>query len=188
MVGVVSLVLPKLNIFPNHHDITYVFVITAYTVEALLFKFHLYGRESVDVLVHTLLLYSVYGCVIATAAEMRNRESILAVMGRAFFTMLQGTWFWQAGFILFPPLSHPWGGADSHEGHDHEYMMIITCAFIWHMAAILLLMLAVGSFIGCYYKRRGLLDGSKSFEMEGRKYPSSQGYTVLDVEDKLSPD
>ena len=186
LVGVLSLLLPWLKLFPNHIDVVYLCLALAYAVEGLLFKFHLYGRQGTDVLIHTLLVYSVVGGAISTLVEMRYRESVLPVLGRSFFTLVQGTWFWQAGFLLFNPFSdHAWGGGQDHhsdgeEHMDHEYLMLITCAFIWHMAAVLLLMLATGVFIGCFYRRRGQLDSSKTFEME-RQYGGSNGYTVLDV-------
>ena len=90
--------------------IDYAMHVVAFSVEGLLFNFHLHGRTELDVLIHVLLHYCVIGTVIAILVEMRYRRSILAALTRTFFVMLQGTWFWQVSFILYNPLpdAEPW--------------------------------------------------------------------------------
>lgn len=51
-----------------------------------------------------------------------------------FFHNFKGTWFWQAGFILFPPSGesfYPW------EPNNHGHIMLITISFCWHLIFIL---------------------------------------------------
>ena len=71
----------------------------AFVSEFLLFQFHLLNQKELDTLIHTLLLYAIGACVISMLLELRYRESALASFARAYFTLLQGTWFWQVGVI-----------------------------------------------------------------------------------------
>jgi hypothetical protein len=34
---------------------------------------------------------------------MKYRHNILAALSRTYFFLVQGTWFWQVGFILYNP-------------------------------------------------------------------------------------
>ena len=61
--------------------------------------------------VHHLMFYVVLGSAAAAAAEGIWRQRVLPALGRAFFVLLQGTWFFQISFILFTPegwLGHYW--------------------------------------------------------------------------------
>ena len=55
----------------------------------------------------------------------------------------------------------------------------VVMAFAWHMAIILVLMLIIGSFIGCCHRRRGDLDEGK-FLMQDMN-PRDKGYTVISL-------
>lgn len=60
-----------------------------------LFLYHLHGRTMLDVHVHQLLLYAVFGSAAVSFLEVFHRGNILMEMLRCTFTMLQGSWFWQ---------------------------------------------------------------------------------------------
>ena len=129
--------------------IDYVMAFLAFSVEALLFRFHLHGRTALDVLLHTLLLYAVYACCVCTLLEMSLPHNPLPRLARTYFVFLQGTWFWQIGFILYNPMIGsnvvPW-----HDD-DHGEMMLVTMMFTWHMAAILVIMLVMAAVMSCVY-------------------------------------
>ncbi|KAH8030948.1 hypothetical protein HPB51_012416 [Rhipicephalus microplus] len=128
--------------FPPHTD--YVTLLLAVTVEGLLFYFHLHGRPHLDVLVHTLLVYTVAAEAACIIAEMCRPRSVFASLGRAYFCLLQATWFWQVGFILYSPLpAHP-----AWDVHSHMDMMLAASVFTWHMMALLLYIGALG-FVAC---------------------------------------
>lgn len=182
-----AVVLPKIKLFPSYHNIVYVLLSMAYLAEGLLFKFHLFGRTGIDVLLHTLLVYTIFASVIVTLMEIKYRNNVLLPLSRAFLTLLQGTWFWQAAFVLYPPLSNPWGAHDNQEkmdeGEEHNKIMLMTCVFTWHMAAILISMTVCGIFIGLYYKRNGGID-YESFVLNANyndedDRPRMNGYTTL---------
>lgn len=136
---------------PLPQDIEYLVGSLAFIIEAVLFKFHLHGRTEMNVLVHTLLLYVIYANIIIIILEMRYRHSIAVALTRAYSVFLQGTWFWQVGFLLYNPLP----GAVPWREDDHEQMMVITMMFAWHMAAVLVIMLCIGAVVAACQSRRG---------------------------------
>lgn len=60
-----------------------------------LFLYHLHGRTMLDVHVHQLLLYAIFGSAAVAFLEVFHRGNILMEMLRCTLTMLQGSWFWQ---------------------------------------------------------------------------------------------
>jgi len=78
----------------------YFFGALAFIVEALLFKFHLHGKSSMEVVVHSLLIYVLYASIIVILLEAKFRRTPLLVFIRAFLLIVQGTWFWQVSRLL----------------------------------------------------------------------------------------
>ena len=149
MTGVVDIMI--------HHGVTlpkgleYVVMLLALTVEGVLFRFHLGGRGDLDILIHTLLVYTIFSCAVAVALEMCYRKNVLPALARAYLVLLQGTWFWQIGFILYSPLPNP----SLWEQGNHNHMLIATMMFAWHMGVDFLIILFLGLLIGRYYRRQG---------------------------------
>ncbi|KAJ8350697.1 hypothetical protein SKAU_G00258270 [Synaphobranchus kaupii] len=86
-----------------------------------------------DLHVHQLLLYAVFGGAATTFLEVFHRGNILLELLRASFCLLQGSWFWQMAFVLYPP-----SGVAEWDLQDHSNMMFITLCFCWHYAFSLL--------------------------------------------------
>ncbi|XP_045604475.1 transmembrane protein 45B [Procambarus clarkii] len=131
---------------PLPPDMDFVSAALALSMEALLFYYHLHGRSPMDVQVHMLLFYVVVAGAVAVVLEMCQRTNVLPALGRAYFTLLQGTWFYQVGFVLYPPWDRPWNQ------HDHSEMMIITLIFTWHNAIIFVFMTLAGTVIYFHVK------------------------------------
>jgi hypothetical protein len=131
--------------FDLPRQIDLVFGILAFTVEGFLFAFHLHSRAPLDIHLHVLLVYAILGCVISCCLEFYKPEQILFTYARILFTMLQGTWFWQAGFILYPPTDDELFRWDRC---SHEQVMTATMSFCWHAlliaAALLVQLITVG--------------------------------------------
>lgn len=108
--------------------------IVAFAVEAFLFAFHLHGKEPVDAYLHVLLVYAIMGCVIFCMLETYDPTQVLFTYGRVLFTLLQGTWFYQVGFMLYPPTDSP---AFKWNMNDHGVIMIVTVCFCWHVLLII---------------------------------------------------
>ena len=102
-------------------------------------RFHLRMQSGLEADVHFLLCIAIAGCVAAVVAEaaMVGTGAFAPTVARAFFTLLQGTWFFQTarilsgapwllsvqqskrgcGLLLTPPHTHragaPWDQEDS---------------------------------------------------------------------------
>ncbi len=163
---------------PLPKGIEYMVATLAFGVEAIFFRFHLYGRTELDVLIHTLLMYTVYACIVAYLIEMRYRKSVLAILARTFFVFVQGTWFWQIAFVLYG--ANPW----KEDGHGE---MIMTMIFAWHIAVITVVMLIMGGIIGCIYRSKGEFyvhssSGYDSLNMQLIQ-KDSNGHTIVNLND-----
>lgn len=133
--GVVDILMHHGAPLPQNTD--YAIAMLAFIVEDVLFMFHMHGRGGLDVTIHTLLIYIIHACVVMCALEMRYKNSIIITVARCYLVLLQGTWFWQAGFILYKPLT-AW-----QEG-DHKEIMLITMIFTWHMAVNFIVVMCLG--------------------------------------------
>ena len=170
---------------PIPKGIEYIMLTLAFAVAAILFRFHLHGRTDLDILIHTLLMYVVYACVIACLVEMRYRKSVLAVLARAFFVFIQGTWFWQTGFVLYNPLH----GAKSWED-EHDNMMIVSMMFAWHVAAVTIIMLIIGGIIGCIHRCQGEFYPRHSYDSLNMQLIKKDlnGQTIVNLNDESESD
>ncbi|XP_071523429.1 transmembrane protein 45B-like [Panulirus ornatus] len=126
---------------PLPPDTDYVSALLAFIVEGILFLHHLHGRTEMDIQLHMLLVYVVGACVISIALEMSYKSSVLPALARAYFVLLQGMWFLQVGFILYPPVGSKWNEESPRQ------MMLATNILCWHMAAIFILLLVMGWII-----------------------------------------
>ncbi|KAM9299624.1 transmembrane protein 45B [Gastrophryne carolinensis] len=104
-------------------------------IEGLLFYFHVQGRPHLDQHIHSLLLIAVFGGAVSIAIEVFLRDNIVLELFRSSLSILQGSWFFQIGFVLFPL-----GGAPEWNQEDHGNIMFITMCFCWHYAAALTIM------------------------------------------------
>ena len=134
---------------PLPPDMDYISMVFALLCEFVLFRFHLHGRTDLDVLLHTLLLYAIAGSILSVILEMRYRNNILCSLARPYFILLQGTWFWQVGWILYPPFQSSFHWNEE----DHEQMMIATMIFAWHAAGSILVILVIGGVIAYIHRR-----------------------------------
>jgi hypothetical protein len=172
--------------FPLPKGIGYVWMIITFSVEAVLFKFHLHGRTLLDVQVHILLLYTVYANVLCAIGEFKFQKSVFGPLSRAYFVFLQGTWFWQVGFILYNPVpgSIPWD-EESHEQH-----MIVTMMFTWHMAVVFIIMMLIGALVACLNRCRNSAEYREhdpTMQMQLIK-KNSNGHTIVDFNDESESD
>ncbi|CAK6440342.1 unnamed protein product [Pipistrellus nathusii] len=100
--------------------------------EGFLFYHHVHNRPPLDQYIHSLLLCAVFGGAISIFLEVILRDNIVLELFRTSLVILQGTWFWQIGFVLFPPFGSP-----QWDQEDHANLMFITMCFCWHYLAAL---------------------------------------------------
>lgn len=120
----------------------------AFFNEGFLFLYHLHGRTMLDVIVHQLLLYAVFGQALIAFLEVFHRGNIILELLRSTLTILQGSWFWQIGFVLYPPRGPEW------DMKDHSNVMFITICFSWHLAFGLLIVGVIYSTVSCVIRSR----------------------------------
>lgn len=133
---------------PMPKDLDYAIMLLALGVEGLLFHFHLHDRSVLDVRLHTLLIYAIVFNILGVLLEMKYRHNLLAALCRSYCFIVQGTWFWHVGFILYSPLpnAQPW------KPHDHFELMMVTMYFTWHYVVVFLIMLAIGCIVACFHR------------------------------------
>ncbi|KAM7397961.1 hypothetical protein PAMA_006030 [Pampus argenteus] len=102
-------------------------------VEGFLFYFHVHNRPPLDAHIHSLLLVAVFGGSASTMLEVFMRENIVLELFRACLFILQGSWFYQIGFVLYPLRGPQW------DLESHGNIMFVTMCFCWHLAVALLI-------------------------------------------------
>ncbi|KAL0994039.1 hypothetical protein UPYG_G00117020 [Umbra pygmaea] len=138
----------------------------AFFMEGFLFYFHVHMRPHLDTHIHSLLFVAVFGSAASTLLEVFMRDNIILEILRTSLTILQGTWFFQIGFVLYPLNGVEW----DLEAHDN--VMFITMCFCWHLAVDLLIVATNYCMAWCCVQRyvvRGC-----DMEIGMRKTSSSQ--------------
>ncbi|XP_026854661.2 transmembrane protein 45A [Electrophorus electricus] len=120
----------------------------AFFNEGFLFLYHLHGRDMLDVHIHMLLLYATFGGALTCLLEIFHRGNILLELLRASLCLLQGSWFWQIAFVLYPPSEVKW------DLSDHNNMMFITMCYSWHLAFALLAVAIAHATVLCVVRSK----------------------------------
>lgn len=116
--------------------------------EGFLFYHHVHNRPPLDQYIHSLLLCAVFAGAASLFLEVLLRDNIVLELFRTTLVLLQGTWFWQIGFVLFPPFGTPrW------DQEDHGNLMFITMCFCWHYLAALCIVAINFSLVHCCLTR-----------------------------------
>ncbi|KAL5010582.1 hypothetical protein ScPMuIL_012887 [Solemya velum] len=167
---------------PLPPDMDYVMMVLALMVEGLLFNFHLHGRTELDIVIHTLLVYAVVANIVAVLLEIRYRHSVLAALSRTLVLFVQGTWFWQVGFILYPPGQN----VEHWDEHDHDQMMLAVMMFAWHLGVDLLIMLVIGGAISSFHRCYNKKGRESGIAMRQLIQTGSDGQTIVSLNDDES--
>ncbi|KAM9269246.1 transmembrane protein 45B [Morus bassanus] len=117
-------------------------------VEGCLFYYHVLHRPMLDQHIHSLLLIAIFSGACSTMLEVFLRDNIVLELFRASVTIVQGTWFWQIGVVLF----QPWGGPIWDE-KDHSNIMFLTMCFFWHWAATVAILAINYTLVYCCIQR-----------------------------------
>ncbi|XP_053125888.1 transmembrane protein 45B-like [Hemicordylus capensis] len=115
-------------------------VAIALLTEGFLFHFHDYEGAALSEHIYSLLLIAVFGGALCALLEVFQRDHILLELFRASLFILQGSWFWQIGFVLYPP-----GGAPGWNQASDGNKNFLTICFFWHYAVGLLVMVVNGA-------------------------------------------
>ncbi|CAG0892603.1 unnamed protein product [Darwinula stevensoni] len=149
---------------PLPPNLDYATAVLAFIGEGVLFSSHLHGRSPMDVQVHTLLALDIWACALVGLLEMIARRSALAALTRAYFVLIQGTWFCQVGFILYPPVGEKWNL------DDHGQMMIVAILYAWHHILVAVGIIILNSFVAYRFRI-----GAKAL----RHYDKVRSFSIL---------
>ncbi|XP_032282152.1 transmembrane protein 45B [Phoca vitulina] len=116
--------------------------------EGFLFYYHVHNRPPLDQHIHSLLLCAVFGGAFSIFVEVVLRDNIVLQLFRTSLVILQGTWFWQIGFVLFPPFGGP-----EWDQKDDANLMFVTMCFCWHYLAALCIVAISYSLVFCHLTR-----------------------------------
>lgn len=108
-------------------------VSVALFVEGFLFYYHVQSRPHLDAHIHSLLLVAVFGGSACSMLTVFTRDHIILELLGACLFILQGTWFCQIGFVLYPLKGPQW------DLTLHDNVMFVTMCFCWHVAIAMLL-------------------------------------------------
>ncbi|KAL8173732.1 UNVERIFIED_CONTAM: hypothetical protein K2H54_020758 [Gekko kuhli] len=133
-------------------------------VEGFLFYFHIMHRPPLDQHVHALLLVITFGGAAILLLEVFLRDNIILELFCSSLALLQGTWFYQIGFVLYPP----WGGP-SWDVDDHNNVMFITMCFCWHYALVILIVAVNYTLVCCFTQKRWKNSGEPEVKLLLRK-------------------
>ena len=99
--GAVDLVI-WYNLAPLPPKFDYLVLSLAFWFEGFLFFFHLNGKDELYVRVHTILYILVFvTALVFLLAAISDQFMNFVGFLKAYLLSLQGTWFYQAGFVLF---------------------------------------------------------------------------------------
>ena len=143
----------------------------AFAAEGLMFYFHLHERSKVDTQLHILLVLSCFLSAVTTAlARWKSTNPVLSLTC-SLSIMVHGTWFMNAGFILYPP-------GKSEPNIDMSQMgavMYITDLYVIHYMTHLAVMLL------CYFLVKVLTGTSRKTTHIGRKQLIKQTDSDLEM-------
>ncbi|XP_072885706.1 transmembrane protein 45B [Hemitrygon akajei] len=143
-------------------------------MEGFLFYFHVHNRPPLDMHIHSLMLTAVFGGSFIIMMEVFLRDNIVLELFRTSLAILQGTWFWQIGFVLYPP-----GGGPEWNVNDHENVMFVTLCFCWHFAAAICIVAISYTLIYGFTQIRSKRDSALEMEPRGK----SEKYRLLSNSD-----
>ena len=75
---------------------------------------------------HIFLIYIILASLVSTILESKYPDSVLPALARALFTLFQGSWLFEIGFVLYYPISTPW------DQENHIQVCNNTLRFIIH--------------------------------------------------------
>jgi hypothetical protein len=155
LVGIIELLLHYDFPLPKYFDV--VAGCLAFSAEALLFYFHGHARDPVEIQLHVLLVLAICATVVCGVFELIQKEKqVYATLMRAYFTVLQGSWFYTTGFLLYSPFHEHY--EQSKDPDAHRTVMLIAYYFVLHMAVTLfiLLILSIPAYLVAKRQRQSV--------------------------------
>ncbi|KAM8905980.1 transmembrane protein 45A [Lycaon pictus] len=147
LLGVANILCFIISSLPT--SLTKLMLSNALFVEAFIMYNHTHGRDMLDIFVHQLLVLAIFVTGLIAFLELFIRTSITVELLRTSFIFLQGSWFWQIGFVLYPP-----SGGPAWDTMDHNNVMFLTICFCWHYALNIVVVGMIYAFVTWLVKSR----------------------------------
>lgn len=147
LVGVANILRFIINSFPI--SLIKLLLSNALFVEAFILYNHTHGREVLDIFVHQLLVLAVFVAALIGFLEFFVRNNVIVELLQMTFILLQGSWFWQIGFVLYPP-----SGGPAWDSMDHDNIMFLSICFCWHYTLHIVIVGVIYAFVTWLVKSR----------------------------------
>ncbi|XP_016055191.1 PREDICTED: transmembrane protein 45A isoform X1 [Miniopterus natalensis] len=147
LLGVTNILCSTISSLPT--SLSKLMLSNALFVEAFIFYNHTHGREILDVFVHQLLVLVIFLGGLVAFMELFIRSNVTVELLLMSFILLQGSWFWQIGFVLYPP-----SGGPAWDLLDHDNIMFLTICFCWHYAFTFIVIGVIYAFVTWLVKSR----------------------------------
>ena len=141
----------------------------AFWTEGTLFYFHAEGRDGFNVHIHFILTNVIFFCAVMSFLRLFYSTVLLINLGVGCGMVMQGLWFIQAGFLLFPP-----GTKVMHASDDHASTMLAVAYFTWHVVGVCVAVLVVWVVLSLVLKR------SSKHVLLRKKMPALKNRSRLD--------
>ncbi|XP_035300000.1 transmembrane protein 45A-like isoform X2 [Cricetulus griseus] len=125
ILGVSKILGATINSFPA--SLTKLALSNAFFGQAFIMYNHTHGRFTMDVFLHKLLVLATFLSGLVSFMEILIKNNITLELIRASLIILQGTWLWQMGFVLYNPT-----GGFEWDLTDHQNNMLLTIYFCLH--------------------------------------------------------
>ncbi|UJR37463.1 hypothetical protein I4U23_030166 [Adineta vaga] len=125
---------------PLPKRITQVMGFLAFAIEGVMMVFHLHARNMIDAHIHQLLGLTIICSMISALAECYSPHNFWLIVSRSYFALIQGTWFIQAAFVLWPKTTNPlfvW------ETESHRSVSLLTMSYAYHLAGNAFLLIII---------------------------------------------
>nr|XP_044627644.1 transmembrane protein 45A isoform X1 [Equus asinus]XP_044627645.1 transmembrane protein 45A isoform X1 [Equus asinus]XP_044627646.1 transmembrane protein 45A isoform X1 [Equus asinus]XP_044627647.1 transmembrane protein 45A isoform X1 [Equus asinus] len=140
LLGVMNILCFTISSLPT--SLTKLMLSNAFFVEAFIFYNHTHGREMLDIFLHQLLVLVTFLAGLVAFVELFTRTNVIVELLRTSLVLLQGSWLWQIGFVLYPP-----SGGPAWDPNDHDNIMFLTICFCWHYALTFIVIGVIYAFV-----------------------------------------
>ncbi|XP_004440013.1 PREDICTED: transmembrane protein 45A [Ceratotherium simum simum] len=147
LLGVMNILCFTITSLPT--SLTKLMLSNAFFVEVFVLYNHTHGREMLDIFVHQLLVLVAFVAGLVAFLELFIRTNVTVELLRTSFVLLQGSWFWQIGFVLYPP-----SGGPAWDAVDHGNIMFLTVCFCWHYALTFIIIGVIYALVTWLVKSR----------------------------------
>ena len=140
------------------------FFTLAFVCQGVLFWFHM-GHSVLNGTYHKLHLVTVIACMVFSGMRTKYMKSVFINIGLGCSIFLQGTWFFQASFLIYKDGKLSWE-LHKEEPHSdklkHMVPMYLSGVFTWHIMLAGIIVLIVWSILYFVVKKSCIIKLKKS--------------------------